>query len=318
MVERSYNGWVASADSAAFGGLDNRVVPGTDGVKLAPGVRRGDVAIVLFYVAEQLHARVEPGSMPGCWGFAYRKNANANNLSCHASGTAFDWNAPRHPNGKRGTWTPAQIAEVRKILAEVDGVVAWLEFSSGRIDGMHFEIRGTNAEVSAVARKIEARTTQPASTPDPLKPIEAPAAPAPVSLVGRAPTPLPVLRKGDTGGWVVLLQRCLGVDPDGVFGDGTQAAVVERQRVNVLATDGVVGSMTWVYGMLRPFGVLRLGAKGLGVEVLQNYLGMRPGAGLDGEFGADTDRGVREVQTWGGIDPDGSVFTATYGVLARV
>ena len=36
----------------------------------------------------------------GCWGYEFRANVNnPSQLSCHASGTAIDYNANRHPNG---------------------------------------------------------------------------------------------------------------------------------------------------------------------------------------------------------------------------
>lgn len=161
MTTYSYNGWSASPTPADFGGLDNRVVAGTDGVKLVPGLRAGDVAEVLFHVAAQLHARVEKGELyePGDeWGYSYRQNRNANNLSCHSSGTAFDWNATRHPNGTTGTFTPAQVAEIHAILAEVDGVVGWGGGwgASSTPDWMHFEIQASPAAVKKVADKIRA------------------------------------------------------------------------------------------------------------------------------------------------------------------
>jgi len=150
-MERSYNGWTASPNSKDFGGLDNRAVAG---VKMVPGVRRGDVATVLFYVAEQFHARVENLVSPGCWGHAYRKNRNAANLSCHSSATAIDLNARRHPNGKRGTFTKGQVAEIRKILAAVGGIVRWGGDFTGTPDEMHFEIVASPATVAMVAERL--------------------------------------------------------------------------------------------------------------------------------------------------------------------
>jgi hypothetical protein len=75
----SYNGFKASKNPADFGGLDNSYVPGS-GVKLAPGVRAGDAATVLFYVAAQLDQRVEDGDLykPGDeWGYYFRPSANS-------------------------------------------------------------------------------------------------------------------------------------------------------------------------------------------------------------------------------------------------
>ena len=56
---------------------------------------------------------------------------------------------------------------------------------------------------------------------------------------------LPVLKKGKSGVYVNLLQRLLGIMPDGKFGPGTQARVMAFQRAMGLNPDGVVGPLTW-------------------------------------------------------------------------
>lgn len=163
MAQYAYNGWLASPNPADFGGLAPLIVAGES---FAPGVQAGDVHDVLEYVAEQLNGRVEPVYKPGWhqaddWGFNFRKNTNANNLSVHGTGGAFDFNATRHPNGKRGTFTPAQVSEIHQILAEVDNVVGWGGDFEGTPDEMHFEIRGTKAAVAAAARKVKDMVTPP-------------------------------------------------------------------------------------------------------------------------------------------------------------
>jgi hypothetical protein len=155
-METSYNGWTASKNPADFGGISPLVVAGE---QFMPGVRNGDVWFVLQYVAEQFHKRVEPLYFKGWheaddWGYNYRANRNANNLSCHASGTAIDCNATRHPNGKRGTFTASQVTEIRKILAELEGVVFWGGDFTGTPDEMHFEIAKDPAAVKRVADKL--------------------------------------------------------------------------------------------------------------------------------------------------------------------
>lgn len=149
----SQNGWSASPD------LDIRPLV-VAGESFSPGIRdHKDVFTVLQYVAEQMHARVEPivredWHQADDWGFFYRANANdPNSLSNHSSGTAFDYNATRHPNGvpTKNTFTAKQIGEVHKILNEVDHVVRWGGDYTRTQDAMHFEINAGPSEVGRVA-----------------------------------------------------------------------------------------------------------------------------------------------------------------------
>lgn len=154
----SYNGWPASTNRSAIG-----VVPfAVAGVEFPGGVRKGDVATVFGWVALQFHRRVEKLVNPGCWGYSFRQNRNANNLSCHSSGTAIDCNAPKHPNGvpTTRTFTAKQIKEVHQILAEIEElseVVHWGGDWTGTPDSMHFEIHDNDkAKLARVARRIRA------------------------------------------------------------------------------------------------------------------------------------------------------------------
>lgn len=52
------------------------------------------------------------------------------------------------------------------------------------------------------------------------------------------------LKMGDDGPDVVLLQKKLGLTPDGDFGPATKAAVVTFQQTHDLGDDGIVGSKT--------------------------------------------------------------------------
>jgi hypothetical protein len=243
----SYNGFKASPNPADFGGLDNSFVPGTS-IQLRPGVRAGVVAEVLHYVAAQLDKRVEDGDLyePGDdWGYSYRPSKNsASLLSCHSSGTAFDWNATRHPNGRRGTFNAAQVSEIRKILAEVDGAVYWGGdgWDGGTVDEMHFEIAtGTTLEkLAEVAAKIKAKPPVP------------PKAPAPawqrVALGSR------VLSRGARGTDVSGLQTIMvrrypayakTLVVDGIFGAGTERVIREFQKRAGLTVDGIAGRKTF-------------------------------------------------------------------------
>lgn len=136
----SYNGWPCSSDRDAI-----NVQPFGDpyGLPFPGGVRGGDVATVLGYVATQLHYRVEACVSGWDWGYEYRENVNnPGSMSCHASATAIDYNAPNHPNGGNayGGFNDAQVAEIYAILDEVQGAVQWGADYSGTKDPMHFEI----------------------------------------------------------------------------------------------------------------------------------------------------------------------------------
>lgn len=153
-MSTSYNGWYASPDLA--------IRPlSVAGEFFIPGVLDDpDVHTVLQWLAQQLHERVEPIERDNWhqsddWGFSYRASTgDPNALSCHASGTAFDYNATRHPYGvpASANFTPAQIAEIHQILEE-GGVIVW-GGDWNNADAMHFEISGNAAEVAAAADRI--------------------------------------------------------------------------------------------------------------------------------------------------------------------
>lgn len=146
----SYNGWPGNSDPKAIG-----VGPFGDaaGYPFPGGVKQGDVATVLGYVATQLHYRVEPCVNGWCWGYSWKQNVNnPSQLSCHASGTAIDWCAPDHPNGSSGTFSDEQVGEIYAILDECQGAVSWLE----GYDEMHFEIQVSAAELAGVAASLPA------------------------------------------------------------------------------------------------------------------------------------------------------------------
>lgn len=65
----------------------------------------------------------------------------------------------------------------------------------------------------------------------------------------------PVLRNGSTGEAVKTLQRLLGIEADGIFGDQTEAAVKQFQATHALAIDGVVGPYTWRALDSKPAGI---------------------------------------------------------------
>ncbi len=86
--------------------------------------------------------------------------------------------------------------------------------------------------------------------------------------------------------------------------------------------DGIVGRVTWLNineaDQSEP--VLRRGSRGLPVRRLQHRMtlaGFDTG-GVDGRFGANTERAVRELQQQFGLDVDGIVGPDTWGVVSSL
>jgi peptidoglycan hydrolase-like protein with peptidoglycan-binding domain len=108
-----------------------------------------------------------------------------------------------------------------------------------------------------------------------------------------------VLRQGNTGTVVRVLQRALGLPADGAFGPRTRAAVVAFQGRQRLVRNGVVGRVMWnrleiaYHPLIGYRGVtLRYGSKGTAVVVAQRALRV-PASGV---FRSGTFNAVRAVQ----------------------
>jgi peptidoglycan hydrolase-like protein with peptidoglycan-binding domain len=54
-----------------------------------------------------------------------------------------------------------------------------------------------------------------------------------------------LLKNGSKGKEVKQLQEALNIGADGIFGSGTEKAVIQFQKDNGLVADGIVGSKTW-------------------------------------------------------------------------
>jgi ethanolamine utilization microcompartment shell protein EutS len=103
-------------------------------------VKAGDVSTVLSYVASRFHREIEPLQQAQSAGYSYRIISDSNVLSNHASGTAVDFNWGEHQQGRTGTFTAAQEAVVRDILAVTGSTVRWGGDYRTTPDEMHFEI----------------------------------------------------------------------------------------------------------------------------------------------------------------------------------
>ncbi|MFL6178396.1 MAG: N-acetylmuramoyl-L-alanine amidase [Actinomycetes bacterium] len=115
---------------------------------------------------------------------------------------------------------------------------------------------------------------------------------------------------------------------DAPFDESVDAAVRAFQQQRGLIADGVVGASTWrrLEGARWALGdrVLRYGARhmqnGDDVAALQKRLhdlGFDPGR-IDGIFGADTERGLKELQRNLGLPTDGLCGPVTFRALDRL
>lgn len=137
-------------------------------------IRPGNVATILTEVARRWHAEVEPLDLPGEkdeWGWAFRPvRGQTSGYSNHASATAIDLNATRHPRGVEvsKTLTSAQVSRIRAILASMydkdygASIVRWGgDYKTSPPDAMHFEIANgvTHLMASRVADRITSKYT---------------------------------------------------------------------------------------------------------------------------------------------------------------
>lgn len=148
MANTSQNGW-----SLMSGYSD----PKLDSFSAITGkVRDGHTLEVFQWLEKQYEKRVETINKAASWGFAPRPIRGGTTPSNHASGTAVDFNANKHPLGVRPTRTmsKAQIAACKAIAKESGGVLRWGGSYILRADTMHWEINASATKVAAFVSKI--------------------------------------------------------------------------------------------------------------------------------------------------------------------
>lgn len=149
-TEKSGNGWAASADPEEIN-IKQFAVAGTD-IKLRCAAECGKL---LAAFAAEFHATVEPidvGTLDD-WGYAYRPvRGQTTGLSNHASGTAIDINASKHPLAKAHTFTPVQEVTLQALVKKYG--LRWGGNYKERKDDMHFEVIETPAQVKLRMTKL--------------------------------------------------------------------------------------------------------------------------------------------------------------------
>ncbi|MEV6297861.1 M15 family metallopeptidase [Actinoplanes sp. NPDC051861] len=200
------------------------LVPGTT-VKLTLA---RDVAPLLLAVARDFDREVEELIKGQCGGFNPRKIAGTEKWSRHAIAAAIDLNWLKHPMGRRNTFSPAKQDKIRAILRRYTHkgvqVIRWGGAYSTP-DDMHFEVNVPRA--AAVAA---------------VKALQKPRKPAPAG--GPKPGDR-TLRQGASGPDVAYLQRWVGAEDDGKFGQQTRLRVIRYQKIVGVPATGVADSKTW-------------------------------------------------------------------------
>lgn len=308
-MANSYNGWEAIPSSGS---------PALTVIEPVPNrkfrVRSGDVATVFDWFIRRFHSEVEPidGGVLDDWSYAYRKGTGTPKLSNHASGTAVDLNAEKHPWNTRAeqNFSKSQIDAVTRILvdARVNGqdVIRWISNK----DPMHFEINywdrgGSAANVAALAARIRGgEAVQPS--------------PEPAQQVTGSREPRPINWNNPDTELVKITQEIVGANVDGVRGKETGRKVLASQRaLGVSNPDTLFGPKHALAFLLsvgnmyksKPDSEMNRAA----VKLVQ-YIG---GVNQDGSFGDGTDVAVKEMQVWAGLTPDGNVGDDTKRKIVR-
>lgn len=224
-MAKSQNGWPAGSQAEA--NVAVFTVPYTS-VRLP---LNRECAPALLSMARWWHVNIEPLTPGHCWGWANRAIRGSTATSNHASGTAEDLNAPKHPLGARGTVPASKRAAIRAAAAERG--LRWGGDYTSRPDEMHFEVIVGRDRMRQIVARIQGK---PSTAPKP------------------RPAGRPTIRKGSTGQPVRDVQNRLKTAypryarhlvVDGIFGAATDKAVREFQRRAGLAVDGIVGRNTW-------------------------------------------------------------------------
>lgn len=150
-----------------------------NGKPFAPrlGILAGDVEWLMNDLADWLDRDIEPMDPAQSWAFTPKAVTGGSGWSCHAAATAIDYNALKHPQGKRGTWEPRQVQAIDdRLERRYKNAIRWGEHyrAPTLIDGMHFEIMAAPFVLASLVQSLK-QEQQPAARPPAASPPNNPA-----------------------------------------------------------------------------------------------------------------------------------------------
>jgi len=153
-ASRSQNEWPV-IDRASAGAFR---VEGSDATAtlLTSAGRPSDAATTLLHVARRFHYDVAPLAARDIHGYLADRTIAAGFESNHLSGTAIALKPQAYPIGSAGNLYPYEVATIRRILADCEGVVSWHGDDPVRPAEGHFSIGVPpgDARLARVAAKI--------------------------------------------------------------------------------------------------------------------------------------------------------------------
>ena len=145
----SGNGWPASDDQKLIAVTPYKIKGTERSIRCAKYA-----GPLLAGFASEFHKLIEPidEGVFDDWAYSFRMiRGSTDKLSNHASGSAIDLNATKHPLGKAGTFEPTNVPMIRA-LAKKYGLRWGGDYV--RKDEMHFEIMLSQAKAFALCLKL--------------------------------------------------------------------------------------------------------------------------------------------------------------------
>jgi len=140
----SQNGWPASSNRKSID-IISIEIPGCE-TKFAVAKKVAPIFKAFLAEFNEKVEKIDKGQDD--WGYAYRQvRGSTDMLSNHASGTAVDINATKHPLGVEDTFTDAQRKIIRELCDKYG--LRWGGNYVRRVDEMHFEIMESPTSVKA-------------------------------------------------------------------------------------------------------------------------------------------------------------------------